>query len=326
MFKKLDTKWLAVIFVSLLAIVIVVSLFDKKSTINRNHTFNSQIISIDTAKVSAITIFSKGKKDPIELNKSGDKWQVNVGNKKYNADENYLKNIVMTLGTLEATRVAAKNKANWAEYEVTDSLATHVMVKEGKKVTADLYIGKFTYKQPENANPYMQQRGTLTSFVRLAGEKEVYAVDGLLSMAFNRDVNDFRDHTIIKGEKDKWTKLTFIRPDGPFYLTKQDNHWMLDGMLADSALVAEYINSISWLSNGIYIDESLISSANPDYQLTIEGENIAQPINIKALRADTSNVYAIVSSLNIGNYFSGKGSGVIDKIFVEKSKFLAGRK
>lgn len=326
MFRKLDPKWLLAIFIGLLIIVVAVTLFDKKATINRDHTFNSSITSIDTAKVSAITIFSKAKKEPIELTKSDNKWQIKIGNKQFGADENYLKNMVMTLGTLEATRVVAKGKEMWAEYEVTDSAATHVIVKESKKVTADIYIGKFTYKQPANANPYMQQRGTLTSYVRLAGEKEVYAVDGVLSMAFNRDPNDFRDHTIIKVEKDRLTKLTFVRPEGPFYLMKKDNQWMIDGIPADSVKVAEYLNSISLLSSSNYIDESLISSTNIDYQLTIEGENIPQPIYIKANKADTANIYAIISSLNTGNFFSGKESGLTDKIFVEKSRFLATNK
>jgi len=322
MFKKFNIKWLSVLFAVLLLVVVVMNIIDKKSTINRNQTFTSRLTSIDTAKVTAITIFPKAKNETIELFKAGNTWQINIGGKKYNADENVIKSMVATLSSLEASRVAAKSKKSWNEYEVSDSAASHVMVNEGKKVMADLYIGKFSYKQPKNANPYMQQRGTLTSYVRLAGNEEVYAVEGILSMAFNRDANDFRDHTVIKSEKDKWTKLTFTRPDGPFYLTKKDNHWMIDGMLADSVKVAEYLSSISWLSNSSYVNESLVSSANPDYQLTIEGENIPQPITIKALRADTTNGYAIISSLNSGNYFSGKASGLTDKIFVEKSKFL----
>jgi hypothetical protein len=321
MFKKLNIKWLVAVFATLLVIVVIVTLIDKKSTTNRNRTFNSELTDIDTNKVSSIIIYPKSKKDFIELIKVKDTWQVTIGNKKYNADENSLKNIIVTLGSMQATRVAAKDQADWAEYEVTDSAATHVMVKEGKKVVADLYIGKFSYKQPKNANPYMQQRGTLTSYVRLADEEEVYAVDGILSMAFNRDANDFRNHTIIRSEKEKWTKLTFVCPDGPYYLTRQNDHWMIDGLLADSSSVAEYLNSISWLSNGSYIDESLVESALPDFQLTIEGENLAQPITVKALKADTANVYAIVSSENTGNYFSGKNSGLIEKLFVEKSKF-----
>jgi hypothetical protein len=322
MFKKLDIKWLVGIFATLLVIVVIVTLIDKKSTINHNRTFNSELTNIDTANVSAIIIYPKSKKEHIELVKTDEIWQVTIKNKKYNADENSLKNIIVTLGSMQATRVAAKDKSAWAEYEVTDSAATHLIVKEGKKVTADLYIGKFSYKQPKNANPYMQQRGTLTSYVRLAGEEEVYAVDGILSMAFNREASDFRNHTIIKSEKEKWTKLTFIRPDGPFYLNKQNDRWMIDGIMADSASVAEYLSSISWLSNGNYIDESLVETNAMVYQLSIEGENFTQPINIKALKADTSNVFAIASSLNEGNYFSGKNSGLMEKIFVDKSKFL----
>jgi hypothetical protein len=325
MFKKINIKWLAVSFVALLAIVVIVTLIDNKATTNRNRTFNSELTSIDTSKVTAISVYPKLKKDKIELIKTGKDWYVTIDNKKYVADENSILNILATLASMKATRVAAKDKSAWGEFEVTDSAASHVMINEGKKVTADLYIGKFSYKQPKDANPYMQQRGTLTSYVRLAGEEEVYAVEGILSMAFNRDANDFRNHTLIKSENEKWTRLTFTRPDGSYSLTKQNGRWMVDGLLADSAAVAGYFNSISWLSNGSYIDESLIQSPTASLELSIEVENLPQPIRIKAMNADTTNVYAISSSLNEGNYFSGKASGLLEKIFVEKTKFLTGK-
>lgn len=323
MFKKLDIKWLAGIFAALLIIVIIVVLVDKKATTNRNRTFVSELTSIDTAKVTAIIIYPKAKEESIELNKSGKDWQVSIGNKKYIADENSILNILGTIGTLKATRVAAKDESGWKEYEVTDSAASHVIVKEGTKIIADLYIGKFSFKPQKNANPYMQQGGgSLTSYIRLAGEKEVYAVEGILSMIFNRGADDFRSHTIIKSEKEKWTKLSFVRPEGPFYLTKKGEQWMVDGIMADSAAVAEYLGAVSFINNGNFIDESLIRSSTPDFQLIIEGENIIEPIKVQAFKADTTNAYAILSSMNTGNYFSGKGSGLTEKIFVNKEKFL----
>jgi len=101
---------------------------------------------------------------------------------------------------------------------------------------------------------------------------------------------------------------------------------MVDGLLVDSASVASYLGSIAWLNNSNFIDESLVQSTSPDYNLTIEGDNIPQPIKIKAFRADSANVYALASSLNEGSYFSAKASGLMDKIFVDKSKFFQVKK
>jgi hypothetical protein len=326
MFKKISIKGLAIIFVVLLALVVLVTLIDKKSTINQNRTFNSQLTDFDSAAVSSIIIFPKLKKEQIQLLKAGKDWNVTVENKKYTADENAVKNIIVSLATLKATRVAAKDKSAWGEYEVTDSAATHVLLKTDKKTVADIYIGKFTYKQPENANPYMQQRGIMTSYVRIADKNEVYAVEGILGMSFNRQINDFRKQGFLKSEKENWTKLSFTMPDESFNLTKQNNKWMVNGLMADSASVASYLGSISWLTSSNFIEESVMESTSPEYTLTIEGDNIPQPIKIKAFRADTANVFALTSSLNEGSYFSAKASGLMDKIFVNKEKFMEGKK
>jgi hypothetical protein len=326
MFKKISIKWLAIIFVLLLVLVVLVTLIDTKSVINQNRTFNSQLTDFDTSKVSLIVIYPKSKKEVTQLIKADKEWKVTVGKRSYTADENTVKNMLNSLITLKATRVAARDKSAWSQFEVTDSAATRVQLLSGKKITADIYIGKFSYKQPENNNPYMQQRGTMTSYVRVAGDKEVYAVEGILAMAFNREANDFRDHTLVKSQKENLTKLVFTKPDGTFNLSKQNNHWMLDGLLADSASVASYLSSIAWLNNSNFIDETLLTATSPDYTLTIEGDNIPQPIKIKAFRADTANGYAINSSLNEGSYFSAKASGLMDKIFVDKSKFFKGKK
>jgi hypothetical protein len=294
MFKKIDIKWLAIVFVVLLALVVLVTLIDTKSTINQNRTFNSQLTDFDTVSVSSISIYPKSKNEQIQL--------------------------------IKATRVAAKDKKAWGEFEVTDSAATHVQLMTNKKIVADIYIGKFTYKQPENANPYMQQRGIMTSYVRVAGKNEVYAVEGILGMSFNREANSFRNQTLIMAAKENLTKLNFSMPGGSYNLIKQNNKWMVNGLLADSASVDSYLSSISRLNNSNFIDEPILESTSPDYTLTIEGDNIPQPIKIKAFKADTANVFALTSSLNEGSYFSAKASGLMEKIFVDKTIFLQEKK
>jgi hypothetical protein len=326
MFKKINIKWLAVVFVLLLAVVVLVTLIDNKSTINQNRTFNSQLTDFDTSKVNSLIIYPKSKKEKIQLIKTGKDWNIAIGKKSYTAEENAVKGMLNSLFALKATRIAARYKSQWNEFEVSDSSATHVQLMADKKTVADIYIGKFSYKQPENANPYMQQRGTMTSYVRVAGDDEVYAVEGILAMAFNREANDFRNHTLIKSQKENLTKLNFSSPGGSFNLIKKGKSWMVDGLIADSATVASYLSSVAWLSNSNFIDESLIESNSPDYELTIEGDNMPQPIKIKAFRADTANVYALNSSLNEGSYFSAKASGLMDKIFVDKSKFFPVKK
>jgi hypothetical protein len=242
---------------------------------------------------------------------------------KFNADESAVKYMLDNLVSLKAIRLAARDKSEWKEYEVTDSASTRVQVMTGNKIVADLYIGKFTYQQPKNANQYSRQQGTLTSYVRVSGDNAVYALDGLLGMSFNRQASDFRNRVVIKSDYTIWNKLSFSNPGGSFNLIKQNEKWLVDGILADSAAVVKYLNSIQYLSNSNFIDHPVLEKTEPDYTLSIEGVNIQNSIKIKAFRTDTTNMYALTSSLNEGTYFSGKQSGLLTKIFVDRNSFFA---
>jgi hypothetical protein len=322
MFSKLNLKWLAGIFAGLLLIAFFLTLHDKEGSTNRNRSFRNKLTDFDSAQVTSLIISPKSNKGQIILKKEGKIWTVSSNEKKYNADEPGIKNLIGSLISLKPMRVAAKDKTSWNEYEVSDSSSTRVQVFAGNKSLADVYIGKFTYQQPNNANPYVRQQGTLTSFIRVAGDNAVYALDGLLSLTFNRQASDFRNHSILNSDSKNWNKLTFTVPAGSFNLQKQNNKWLIDGMLADSAQVAKYLTSIEHLNNTNFIDMPATDKTAPDFMLNIEGINVPEPIKIRAFKSDTTNLYAISSSLNEGTYFSGKGSDLFRKIFIDKNNLV----
>lgn len=322
MFNKLNLKWMVGIFAVLLLIALILTIHDKKGLTNRNRSFKEKLTDFDSTQVTSLIIYPKSKKDPIVLSKEDKTWTVSSAGKKFSADESGVKNMIGSLFSLNPMRIAAKDKSSWNEYEVSDSNSSRVQVFVGKNVAADIYIGKFTYQQPKNANPYTRQQGTLTSYVRVDGDNSVYALDGLLSLSFNRQASDFRNHVLIYSDCKKWNKLSFSRPEGSYNLLKQNNKWMVDEILADSALVEKYLTSIEYLYNANYVDQPILENTTPDYTLNIEGINIPDPIKIKAFKSDTTNLYVLSSSLNKGTYFSGKQSGLFNKVFVDKNSLL----
>jgi hypothetical protein len=323
MFNKLTTKALIGIFTLLLVIAVFAVLRNNsRSAASRNRTFKSELTDFDSASVNKLIIYPRNNAQSIELSKSDDQWFVNIQDKKYNADPGTVTGMLATLTDLRAIRLAANNKAQWKTYEVTDSAATRVLAYTGKKIVVDVFIGKFSYQQPKNPNPYMQQQGKMTSYVRLKDEKEVYAVDGFLSMSFNRQANDFRSRTIVNSSKDTWTKLTFSGPAEIYNLTRQGERWMIDGLETDSASTAKILGSLARLNSSDFIEASAMESDTPLYTLTIEGENMKAPIKVFANKADTSNIYAISSSLNRGSYFSGSKSDLFSKVFPDKGSFF----
>ena len=323
MYKKINIKILLALFVVLLILVLVIFYFESKKG---ERSFRADIFDADTSKVTSVVIYPRiNKEESINIIKKGTQWKIDYHGKLLNADNDIVKNMFSTLLELKPRRIAATERSRWREFEVDDSLSTRVQVLTQKKIVSDLYIGKFSYQQPKNQMQYnYNQRGTMSTCVRLADENIVYVVDGFLSMAFNRNVNDFRNNSIIRSNKSDWTRLSFRYPaDSSFTLVKEGDIWMVDGLMADSASVDKYFNSISYLTNSNFVDDQKPLNDQPVLSLKIEGNNFGEPIQVKAFIADTINKYLITSSLNKGAYFSGEASKLTGKIFVGKAGFFS---
>lgn len=323
MFNKVKTKQLLAIFLVLLAGVLITAI---GGNTKKNRSFMSELTSIDTSAVTAMTIYSAGNMDPVRLEKQGKNWIVVEGDASHNADNRQAEQMLNTLADLTSTRLAAKEKDRWENYEVTDSLGTRVQVEAGKKEAADLYIGKFSYSQPpqQAMSPYGgRQQGTMTSYVRLAGEKEVYAVEGFLRMMFSRSASEFRDRSVLQATGNELTRIAIEAPGEQFSLTKSENNWMVDGLMADSAAMADYLSGIRQLTSGAFIEDERRVSGAPTHSVTLENESGARIGQVNAWFRDSTNI-AVTSSINPGTIFDGTQNDLFEKVVQPRAAFLPG--
>ena len=302
--KKIKNTRLLIVFVVLLALVVI--LFTQKNG-QKERSFDKHLVKFDTEEVTQMKLYPKSMKGGvIEINKADDQWTIKSGDETYHANKGMIDGMVSQLQNLTAKSLVANTKDRWASYEVTDSLASEVELYAGKKKVADVYIGKFKFSQPQN----------MSTYVRVGGKKETFKVDGFLSSTFNRQVNDLRDKSVINDQLANWTKLTFDYPaDSSFVLSKTNEKWMIDGVLADSAAVVKYINTIK-RSNGNKIAEAEANGASNLYRLTIERENLS-PVVIDV--KETAITKVLHSSENSETWFDDKS--LIDRLFVPRSKF-----
>lgn len=292
----------------LVILVIILAFVKIKEYKQGDRSFKSELVSVDSAMVNCIEIQPKKSTETVKINRKGNKWMIDLGNKSVQAEASMPNELLKILVSLKPTRVAATTKDKWAEYELTDSLASRIKVWDNKTKLADFLIGKFSYNQ---------QNQSITSFVRNSSENEVYAVDGYLSMMFNRDIDTFRDNNILIGDPKEWTRLEFNYPaDSSFVLEKLNNIWMIDGQPADSIKVQAYFSKISRLNDDAFYDDVLSDSEHPDYRVEIEGEHFS-PIEIKSFTLNDDLV--TLSSQNLGNQFNS--DKVKLTLFVPKETF-----
>jgi hypothetical protein len=224
---------------------------------------------------------------------------------------------------MKSERVAAVDESKWNEYEVSDSTGTRIQLFKNKKMITDLYVGKFDYSQPKGPqNPYQQNRGKMSTYVRPAEDMEVYVVDGFIKMSIQPSVNAYRDKTLFASNKDDLTKITFnYSTFDNFVLSKEEGKWFLNGIPTDSTKTVRYLNKLARVTSSNFIDEVEPLSNSPAFQVKIEGNNIL-PVELKAFPADSTNKFVITSSRVPDAKYSGLKAGLFDRIFVDRSEFF----
>jgi hypothetical protein len=300
MFRKINNNLLIGIFAFLLVLVVLFEVLDSRKG---NRTFKDDLVEVDAEDVTSLEIYPRANNGKlIKLFRENDLWKVESDGKKYNADASVAGRLISELNNLAPKSVVATSKESWERFEVTDSLGTKVKLLNGSDVLADLVIGKFSYSEPRN----------MTSYVRLSEDKEVYGVEGMPGMSLNRNLNSFRDRTIVKSNRSDWTKLTFSYPtDSSFVLEKKGENWMIGELSTDSLAVEDYLKSIAGLSDGSFADGK--PNFAPTHILTIEGNNGMQKIEIKGYYADNDN-FIVETSLNPDAWFNS--SKTAKKIFI----------
>ncbi len=321
MSKKNSTSKLGIVFLVLLIIVVVIYF---TGTGKHERNFRKNIVNIDTSAVTQIFIYPKSLKGrSYKIYRSEKGWIINYdSNKVDDVPAAKIKNMFNQLLRIKAERVAARSEKKWKEYRVTNK-ATRVKVVEGSDTTLNLVIGKFTYKaQNRRQNYYFGGQGAeMGTFVRLAGEKEVYEVNGFLSMTFDQNPNMWRNNKIIKSSYLKWNRLVFDYPaDSSFQLVKVDNKWKANGnQPIDSLQTVRELRILSDMFSDNFVDDVTPGSLKkPDYKITIEGEK--DTIVVKGFKLGKR--FVVSSTQNPGTYFDGTKGKLKKRLFVTIKDFM----
>ena len=202
---KSTNIFLILLLLALVAAVVGTQFFGK----DKQRSFRKDLVSIDTAKVTKMLLYPsslEGKKLTFQrVNTSS--WEVQVADSAAAPAQNdMVKYMLGSLLSVKPKRMAAKSSDKWAEYQVDGDTGTRLKIMEGDKEKLDLHIGKFSMQQNpqrpgQEMNPAQmrqQQQPKMSTFVRLEGDQETYAVDGMLSMTFNRKAEDFIARPVVE--------------------------------------------------------------------------------------------------------------------------------
>ncbi len=286
-------------------LVAVYFLVDMTRNTKRSSSFRSELVEIDTAKVTKLEVKKNAEK--LLLLKESAEWKVELPNgRKVSAKSASVKSTLGALLSIKPDRLAARNKDKWKDYQV-DSSAMRVQTFEGSSKTLDLMIGRFGVSGQRSYH----------SFVRLFDEDEVYSVNNFMPFSVNSDPNNYRNSVVMKANKDSISSIKFNYPDSAFVLEKAvSGQWIVGAQDADSASVATYLGDIAYLSNTDFVDDvDHLSAYTFTVDITISGKD---PIQLFAY--PSQGEWAVKSSSNSEEFFASKD--LAEKLFKPAAYFV----
>lgn len=313
MSKKLNNKILIIILILLGGILVFTELFHKTEK-----NLKTNIADFDIENVVKIELKSKTEEGITLTKKDSENWNVSDSDKEYKANLDIVNNYLNELSKIKSQRLAAKSKDKWDEFEVTDSSALKIKLFDSKnKSLLDILIGKFSYKQV--ADPYGRNNVQGISYIRLANEKEIYAVDGFLPMSLDKKLDDWRNKLLCKLNKSDVKSINFTYPDSSFTLNLRDSLWYANDMPVDVKKVENYLTKLQ-NKNGDKLNNDFKPISNPIYQLKIEGDNLTN-ISINCYKTEDEK-FMIQSSLNNDALFESDEDGLVNQIFKSLQNFI----
>jgi hypothetical protein len=126
------------------------------------------------------------------------------------ADKEAVETALTKLEELDAIGVAATKPENYDRLEVSDAKAVHVIAKQGDKVLADVLIGTYL---------------SGNTMVREQGAANVATSKGSIKYAFDKDLKEWRDRSIVDVPVDQVQQIAFKNKNGAWAFVKEGTEW-----------------------------------------------------------------------------------------------------
>ena len=311
-----------IIFIIILVVFAIVIIYNFT---NQKKNARTDFGQIDTALITRFSVFplNENRKE-VTFFKENNKWFVQKYNVKSDTKLEIVRHILTEIKNMKPSKLLAESEKKQIDFEVNDTLANRLKIYYSEDEVLDLLIGKITFRQNQNieiSENGKQNNISATSYVRIYGEDEIYAVEGFLAFTFNQTFNTWRNQTIINVKKENLTKLSFKYPaDSGFQIQKKDSVWIIGSKKTNKKKINEFLNLLSDINNYQFIDNYKISDI-PVYEFTVEGNNM-QPVIVKCYPGPVESVFIIHSSANPDAYFTSKKNELIH-VFKKKADFLS---
>ena len=273
-------------YIILTAVIVALSAYLLTRQTDRTHYELPKVDSVEGNEITRIEL--SGPDGTVNLTKADDTWS--VGPKKYRADKAKISPMIDSISGLNLTALVSEAK-DYTRYDLADENKILVKAWIGPDIKREFDVGK--------AAPSFRH-----TFVRLAGDPNVYQASDNFRSKFEFSAEDVRDKVILSFAASDVSEinltsgketLSLLRKEVPLEepaepgqddVKRDDNKkaeaapikgkmsWLTsDGRSADAAKIDQLVSSLSQLSCDSYLSEkNKTEFTDPIYVLEVKGQ------------------------------------------------------
>lgn len=167
----------------------------------------------DVDKITKLEVTTPKKDDKekvtVVLEKKGDNWVV-VKPVEAKANAGNVKSALDNLKELKVKESIDHGTSTYAQYDLSDEKALHVVAYKGGDKAIDLYFGK---------------SGSRGQMARIGGKDGVWIAGGYSSYLYSREVKNWRETEILKFEDANVIQTEVTNKNGVFSFSKNGDKW-----------------------------------------------------------------------------------------------------
>jgi len=267
---------------------------------DRTHYQLPELSEVSKNEISKLQI--KTADSTIDMKKKGDTWV--IGPKEYPADADRVKDMLDAIASLKLTTLISESK-NYIRYDLNQAEKLAVKALSGDTVLREFEIGKA-------ASTYQH------TFVKLAGDPNVYHARGYFRTKFDNTLDEFRNHTVLTFQKEEIREVEIINGKDKFIIAGKEVSekktedkaekkspdaplkkmvWeTVSGKPVDGVKLNRMVSSLSDLECDSYIEDAdKAAFKDPIFSVTLKGKKNYTLSVFPMLKAD-AEYYPAISS------------------------------
>lgn len=173
--KQKNNNRLLLVLLAIVAMLIIALEIYERSSADKNR---ENLTGINIEKITRIAMSNAKADQCFSLRKEEIGWFITADKIQIPIENQSIEKVLLLLKEMKPIKKVSSKKEDWAIYETIDESGLRITAYNAKDILVDFFIGKVEKDE---------ETGLLTTYVRLQGDVDTYAVNGDVKAVMTQD-------------------------------------------------------------------------------------------------------------------------------------------